>query len=94
MANPQPRQEIVNRLRQAITSDAEVDARTTVLLGLAYHTGLLRAVLGRQLLKERKQRIKDIAKAEAAMAATAQAAAAAQIAIMAARSAAVAASAS
>jgi len=89
--DPRPEREIIARLRAAIFRHSpSVEPETAVLVALAQGTGLLRAVFDRKKLKERKQRIKQIAEGnligdatreivqamQAAVAATAAAAAA------------------
>lgn len=74
---------ILARVGDAIfKSSREVDPRTTVLVGLAHATGLLRANFDRKRLKERKQRIQDIANGELVGRATKAAVEAAQAAVM------------
>ena len=74
---------IVSRLSDAIFSDtATVDTRTTVLIALAQHSGLLKANLDRKRLKTRRQRIDAIAKGDAVGKATKQAIEAVQAAVM------------
>jgi hypothetical protein len=74
---------IVDRLQQAILSDeATVDPRTTVLLALAHHSGLLKANLDRRMLKTRRARIEAIIKGDAIGKATKEAIQAVQTAVM------------
>lgn len=89
--DPVPEREIVDRLRAAILSDGEVDLRTAILVSLANITGLLNPILGRKLVKSRKQRIRDLAKEEMVAAATREAIAAVQATMIAAQAAATAA---
>jgi hypothetical protein len=64
--NPMPERRIVERMRTAIVSGAgHVDPRTVVLISLAKGAGLLRRALGRDEVKRRKQRIKQIIDGEA-----------------------------
>ena len=60
----------------------EVDARTTVLVGLAQATGLLGVNFDKKKLKEHKARIQQIANGEVVGQATKEAVEAAQAAIM------------
>ena len=72
-----------DRVREAIFSDdGTVDPRTTVLVALAHHAGLLRANLDRKRLKTRKKRIDSIIKGDAVGRATKQAIEAVQAAVM------------
>jgi Golgi phosphoprotein 3 len=81
--DPAYERRIVQRLEAAIFSDtAPVDARTTVLIALAHHTGLLKANLDRTRLKARKDRVKTIIAGDAIGKATKQAVEAVQAAIL------------
>jgi golgi phosphoprotein 3 len=82
--NPAYERAIVARLEDAICSDKTVDARTSVLVALAHHAGLLKANLDRALLKQRRDRIKAIIQGDAVGKATKQAIDAMHAAIMAA----------
>jgi Golgi phosphoprotein 3 len=65
---------IIERLSDAIFSDAStVDARTTVLVALAHHAGLLKANVDRKRLKARRKRIEAISKGDAVGKATKEA---------------------
>jgi len=76
-------QRIVERLKEAIFSDeSTVDARTTVLIALAHHSGLLKANLDRKKLKARGKRIDAITKGDAVGKATKQAIDAVHAAVM------------
>ena len=63
--DPACEREIVKRLEAAIFSDKPVDPRTTVLVALTHHAGLLKANLDRARLKERRERIKAVINGEA-----------------------------
>src|SRR5215216_2006518 len=63
--NPAHERAIVQRLEKAIFSDAPVDARTSVLVALAEHSGLLKANVDRARLKERRDRLKAITQGDA-----------------------------
>ena len=64
-ADPRPKREMIERLHEAIFSDAEdVDPRTVVLLSLANGMGMLNAAFGRKELKARKTRIKQLVEGE------------------------------
>ncbi len=81
--NPGPEREILDRINQAIAAETDtVDARTTVLISLAYHTGLLKRITGKDVMKSRKKRIKEIISGEAAGQAAAEAIQALQAAVM------------
>ena len=81
--DPAAERAIVARLSDAIFSDtATVDTRTTVLVALAQHSGLLKANLDRKRLKARRERIDAIAKGDAVGKATRQAIEAVHAAVM------------
>ena len=81
--NPLPEQSLLIRLHDAIFSEEEpIDTRTTVLLALAHHAGLLSAPFGRKELKERKKRIENIIEGNLMGEATKQAIQAMQAAVM------------
>lgn len=81
--DPEYERAIVARLSDAIFSDTStVDARTTVLIAVAQHSGLLKATLDRKRLKTRRQRIDAIVKGDAVGKATRQAIEAVQAAVM------------
>ena len=81
--DPAAEQAIVARLSDVIFSDTKAaDARTTVLIALAQHSGLLKANLDRKRLKARRQRIEAIATGDAVGKATRQAVEAVQAAVM------------
>lgn len=62
--NPEPERQIVERLRAAIFTDEDPDARTIVLLSLASAAGLLNMVFDKKALKERRDRIKALVEKE------------------------------
>ena len=81
--DPAAERAIVARLSDAIFSDTStVDTRTTVLIAVAQHSGLLRANLDRKRLKARRQRVEAIAKGDAVGKATRQAIEAVHAAVM------------
>ncbi len=81
--DPAVEQRIIERLSEAIFSDAStVDARTTVLVALAHHAGLLRANFDKKRLKARRQRIEAIIKGDAIGKATKEAIDAVHAAVM------------
>jgi len=70
-ADGRAEEEIVERLRAAIFSEAqEVDTRTTVLIALANATGLLKLAFGKKELARRKARIERIVEGDLAGQAT------------------------
>lgn len=89
--DPVPEREIVDRLRAAVLSDAEVGPRTAILVSLANVATLLRPILGGKVLRSRRKRIKTLANGEMVAAATREAVAAVQAAMFAAQTAATAA---
>jgi len=63
--NPEPEQRLIERLRQAIFTDAEaIDPRTMVLVSLASATSILPVVFKKKDLKARKKRIEQIVNGE------------------------------
>jgi hypothetical protein len=71
--NPAYERRVIERLEEAIFRDAtSTDARTTVLVALAHHAGLLKANLDRSRLKARRKRIEAIIKGDAIGKATKQ----------------------
>jgi len=81
--NPVPEQRLIERLRQAIFTDAmDIEPRTVVVLSLAHNSGLLRANFNKKQLKARKKRIEKIVNGEIAGKATKQAIEAMQAAVM------------
>jgi len=81
--DPTHERRILERLRDAIASDtAAVDARTTVLVALAHHAGLLKANFDRRTLKPRRHRIETVVKGDAVGKATKQAIEAVHAAVM------------
>jgi hypothetical protein len=71
--DPAYEREILRRLDAAIAADSVVDARTSILLALAHHSGLLKANFDRGRLKERRARIEKVIAGEAVGKATKQA---------------------
>jgi golgi phosphoprotein 3 len=81
--DPQPEQELIERLRKAIfTETMEIDPRTVVLLSLANSSGLLRANFSKKDLCTRSSRVEQIVKGEITGKATKQAIEAVEAAIM------------
>ena len=81
--DPTVERAIVERLEKAVFSDGgAVDPRTTVLVALAHHSGLLRANLDRRRLKTRKARIDEIIQGDAIGRATKEAIQAVQAAVL------------
>lgn len=59
--DPEPERRILQRMREAILGESRsVDPRTAVLIALAHGSGLLKVTFGKQLVKERKERIERI----------------------------------
>jgi hypothetical protein len=84
-----PERRVVERLREAVEGDSmDLDPRTAVLVALANGTGILKHVLGKDMLKRRKDRIKEIGEGDIVGDATRAAVEAAQAAIVAATTAA------
>jgi hypothetical protein len=80
-----PETRVVDRLQEAVAGDTlNLDARTAVIVALADGTGLLKPVLGKDLVKQRKERIKEIAEGDIVGEATKAAVEAAQAAAIAA----------
>jgi hypothetical protein len=84
-----PERRVVDRLQDAVAGDSmELDARTAVLVALANGTGILKHVLGKDLVKQRKDRIQEIGEGDIVGEATKAAVQAAQAAVIAATTAA------
>ena len=84
-----PERRVVDRRQDAVAGDSmELDARTAVLVALANGTGILKHVLGKDLVKQRKDRIKEIGEGDIVGEATRAAVQAAQAAVIAATTAA------
>ncbi len=62
--DPGPEQRLVERMRDAIFGDADVDARTAAVVSLAQVADLLKPVFGAKELKARKARMKELAEGE------------------------------
>lgn len=71
-ANPDPEQDILDRLREAVRRDGEVDPRTAALVSIANGMSLLKQALSKDELKQRKARIEQIAAGQASGKALAQ----------------------
>ncbi len=81
----EPEQEIIARLHAAIFTDTtDIDPRTVALVSLAQQSGLLRTLFGKQELKAREVRLKQLTSGELTGQATKAAIEAMQAAIMAA----------
>ena len=81
--NPEPERRLIERLRQAIFTDAKaIDSRTVVLVSLASGTGILPVVFNKKDLKTRKKRIEQIVNGEVTGKAAKDAIAAMQAAVM------------
>jgi hypothetical protein len=63
--NPEPERKLIERLREAIFTDAcDIDPRTVVLVSLANSAGILRVVFDKKMLKARKARIEQVVNGE------------------------------
>ena len=81
--NPEPERRLIERLRNAIFTDAEdLDPRTVVLVSLANSTNILPAVFEKKELKAHRKRIEQIANGEVTGKAAKDAIAAMQAAVM------------
>ena len=59
--DPKPEREILDRLEHAIfTDDPSLDARTTLLVALCHHTGLLNSNFDKKRLADRKEHIEAV----------------------------------
>ena len=77
--NPEPERKLVKRMRDAIFgSSRDLDADVVLLIALAHATGLLRIHFDKRELKERKDRIEQIANGDLVGSATVDAVRAAQ----------------
>jgi hypothetical protein len=84
-----PERRVMDRMGAAVMGDEKaLDARTAVLVALAHGTGLLKPVLGKDIVKERKEWIVAIAEGDVVGEATRAAVQAAQAAVIAATTAA------
>jgi hypothetical protein len=81
--DPRPEQEIIDRLRRAVFTDArDVDPRTAVLVSLADRTGVLKVIFDKKELRRRKQRIEQVVNGEVMGKAASEAIQAMQAAVM------------
>ncbi len=58
--DPAPKRRLVERIREAVEGEGELDERTAIAVAVASATGILKPVLGKPLLRERKERIARI----------------------------------
>ncbi len=58
--DPAPKRRLVERIRAAVEGEEALDERTAIAVAVASATGILKPVLGRQILKQRKERIERI----------------------------------
>ena len=63
--DPRPERALIQRLRRAISNDGPVEPRTAVLIALGQGAGVLKNGIEKRILKERKARIRRIAKGDA-----------------------------
>jgi hypothetical protein len=68
--DPAPKRRLVDRIRSAVEGDAELDERTAIAVAVASATGILKPVFGKQLLKQRAERIEAITEQQWLAAAT------------------------
>ena len=68
--DPAPKRRLVERVRAAVVGDEVLDDRTAIVVAVASVTGVLKPVLGKQVLKDRKARIEQIAEDQYIAAAT------------------------
>ncbi len=81
--DPRPENELKDRMGKVIFSESrDVDARTAVLISLSNQTGLLQKAFDKKSLKERKERLKQIAEGDVVANATKEVIEAAQLAIV------------
>ncbi len=81
--NPQPEQQILQRLEQAIfTSKSDLSVEDVTLVSLAHASSLLTRIYGRKRLKPQRERIKQIIEGEAIGKATQEVIAAIQAAVI------------
>ena len=81
--NPEPERALIERLRQAIFTDAnDIDPKTVVLVSLAKNADILKVVFDRKKLKSRKKRIEQIINGDIVGKATKQAIEAMQAAVV------------
>ena len=81
--DPAPKRRLVERIRAAVLGDEDLDDRTAIAVAVAASTGVLKPLLGKQVLKDRQDRIEQITESQviaaAVKAAADEAAAAAAI---------------
>lgn len=80
--DPKPERDLMERLEHAVFTDDDVAPRTALLVALAHHSGLLRAVLGKQRVKGRKERLEALSQGSVAAGATKEAIAAMEAAMV------------
>jgi hypothetical protein len=80
--NPEPERKMIERLREAVFTEAEdIDPRTVVLVSLADSTGLLKVIFDKKELKARKKRIEQVVNGDVSGKATKEAIEAMQAAV-------------
>ena len=67
--DPAPKRRLVEKIREAVEGEGELDERTAIAVAVASATGILKPVLGKPLLRERKERIARITEEQALAAA-------------------------
>lgn len=68
--DPAAKRRLVERIRAAVLGDGEIDDRTAIAVGVAASTGILKPLLGKQVVKDRKDRIEQIIESQFIAAAT------------------------
>ena len=80
--NPEPERKMIERLREAVFTEAEdIDPRTVVLVSLADSTGLLKVIFDKKDLKAQKKRIEQVVNGDVSGKATKEAIEAMQAAV-------------
>jgi len=80
--NPEPERKMIERLREAVFTEAEdIDPRTVVLVSLADSTGLLKVIFDKKDLKAHKKRIEQVVNGDVSGKATKEAIEAMQAAV-------------
>ena len=80
--NPEPERKMIERLREAVLTEAEdIDPRTVVLVSLADSTGLLKVIFDKKDLKAQKKRIEQVVNGDVSGKATKEAIEAMQAAV-------------
>jgi len=62
---PEPERQLIARLETALFGDGDVDIRTGILISLTHESGILKIPFDKKILRQHKQRIKDITSRDA-----------------------------